>query len=271
VKKLLIFALLVLGAAVFAVPLVWTVSAALKTSSEYHSNPEGLIPQHVTWDNFGKAWGALPFALFARNTVIITLLATVGQVLASSMVSYGFARFQFKGRNLLFGLLLATMMLPGQVTSIPNFLIWRELRAIDTFVPLVLPSFLGSAFNIFLLRQFLLGIPKELDEAAMMDGASYPRIWWSVLMPCMAPALATVGVFTFLGQWNSFEGPLIYLNSSDRYTMSIGLRMFSDTFGGDYEQVMAATLINIVPTIVIFFLAQRYFVKGIATSGLGGR
>lgn len=270
-RKALVFALLILGAAVFAVPLVWTISAALKTSSEYHSNPEGLIPKNVTWANFGKAWGAVPFPLFARNTVIITLLATIGQVLSSSLVSYGFARFEFKGRNLLFGLLLATMMLPSQVTSIPNFLIWRQLHAIDTFVPMVLPAFLGSAFNVFLLRQFLFGIPKELDEAAMMDGASYPRIWWSVLMPCMAPALATVGVFTFLGQWNDFDKPLIYLNSSEHYTMSIGLRMFQDTFGGDYEQIMAATLINIVPTIIIFFLAQRYFVKGIATSGLGGR
>jgi multiple sugar transport system permease protein len=266
-----VFALLIGGAIAFSVPLVWTISTALKSSTEYHAAPERLIPADPTLANFGKAWVALPFNVFVRNTVLLTVLCTIGQVLSSSIVAYGFARFRFKGRDFLFGLLLATMMLPGQVTSIPVFMIWRELRAIDTFVPLVLPSYLGGAFFIFLLRQFLMGIPKELDEAAMVDGASYPRIWWSVLMPVMAPALATVGVFTFLGQWNSFEGPLIYLNSPDHYTVSIGLRMFQDTFGGDFEQVMAATLVHIVPTIVIFFLAQRYFVRGIATSGLGGR
>ena len=270
-RKAVVLLLLVLGAMAFSVPLLWTVSAALKTSAEYHSAPERLWPAHPTLANFGKAWTALPFNLFLRNTLVITALCTVGQTLSSSLVAYGFARFDFKGRNLLFGLLLATMMLPGQVTSIPTFMIWRELRAIDTFFPLIVPSFLGGAFNVFLLRQFLMGIPRELDEAAMVDGAGPFRIWRSVLLPSMGPALATVAVFTFLGQWDNFEGPLIYLNSTEHYTVAIGLRMFQDTFGGDFEQVMAATLVHIVPTILVFFAAQRYFVKGIATSGLGGR
>lgn len=270
-RKPLVLLLLVVGAAIFFVPLLWTISAALKTSTEYVTSPERLIPERPTLENFGKAWTALPFNAFVQNTVLITLLCTLGQVLSSSLVAYGFARFEFRGRNLIFGLLLATMMLPGQVTAIPVFMIWRELHAIDTFVPLVLPSFLGGAFNVFLLRQFLLGVPRELDEAAMVDGAGPVRVWWSVLLPCMAPALATVGVFTFLGQWDSFEGPLIYLNSTEKYTVAIGLRMFQDTFGGNFEQVMAATLVHIVPTIIVFFAAQRYFIKGIATSGLGGR
>lgn len=267
----MIFALLIAGGLMFSVPLFWTISAALKTKQEFVSNPDRLLPIHPTFDNFGKAWTALPFNLFVRNTVFITIMCTIGQVLSCSLVAYGFARFEFKGRNLLFGLLLATMMLPSQVTMIPNFMIWRELRAIDTFVPLILPSFLGGAFYVFLLRQFLMGIPRELDEAAMVDGAGPFRVWWSILMPAMGPALATVAVFTFLGQWDSFEGPLIYLNTPEKYTVSMGLRMFQDTFGADWEQVMAATLIHIVPSILIFFLAQRYFVKGIATSGLGGR
>jgi len=265
------FALLVLGALAFCVPFLWTVSASLKTASEYHAAPERLWPERPTLGNFAKAWTALPFNLFVRNTSFVTALCTVGQALSSSLVAYGFSRFEFKGRDLLFGSLLASMMLPGQVTQIPVFMIWRELHAIDTFVPLVLPSFLGGAFNVFLLRQFLLNVPRELDEAAMVDGAGPVRIWWSVLMPVMGPALATVAVFTFLGEWQSFDGPLIYLNSPERYTVAIGLRMFQDTFGGDFEQVMAATLIHIVPTIVVFFLAQRYFIRGIATSGLGGR
>ncbi len=270
-KKTIILLLLILGAAAFATPLLWTVSAALKTKAEFVASPERLWPEQPTLENFGKAWTALPFNAFLKNTVLLTVLCTVGQVLSSSLVAYGFARFEFRGRNLLFGLLLATMMLPGQVTSIPIFMIWRELRAIDTFAPLVVPAFLGGAFNVFLLRQFLMGIPKELDEAAMVDGAGPVRVWWSVLMPTMGPALATVGVFTFIGQWDNFEGPLVYLNSPEKYTVSVGLRMFQDTFGGNFEQVMAATLVHIVPTIVIFFAAQRYFVKGIATSGLGGR
>ncbi len=267
----LLVLVLVLGAVAFCVPFVWTVSAALKTASEYHASPERLIPAHPTLANFGKAWTALPFGVFVRNTILITVLCTLGQTLSSSLVAYGFARFEFRGRNVLFGLLLATMMLPSQVTQIPVFMIWRELHAIDTFVPLVLPAFLGGAFNVFLLRQFLMGVPRELDEAAMVDGAGPLRVWWSVLLPAMGPALATVAVFTFLDKWQDFEGPLIYLNSPERYTVAIGLRMFQDTFGGDFEQVMAATLVHIVPTILVFFLAQRYFVKGIATSGLGGR
>ena len=270
-RRLIVYLLLALGAIAFSVPLLWTVSGALKTKAEYAAAPERLIPLHPTLANFGKAWVALPFGTFVQNTILITVLCTVGQVLSSSLVAYGFARFAFKGRDLLFGVLLATMMLPGQVTSIPVFMIWRELRAIDTFVPLVLPSFFGGAFNVFLLRQFLMGIPRELDEAAMVDGAGPLRVWWSVLMPSMGPALATVAIFTFLGQWDNFEGPLIYLNSPEKYTVSIGLRMFQDTFGSDFEQLMAATLVHIVPTILVFFAAQKYFIRGIATSGLGGR
>ncbi len=270
-RRALVWTLLVGGSILFLVPMLWTVSAALKSAQEFAQAPERIIPQKPDWGNFGRAWTALPFTQFVLNTLFLTVVCTVGQVLSSSLVAYGFARFEFKGRNLLFGLLLATMMLPHQVTMIPVFMIWRELRAIDTYWPLTLPSFLGSAFFVFMLRQFLLGIPRELDEAAMIDGASYPRIYWSVLMPLMGPALATVAVFTFIGQWDNFEGPLIYLNSPEKYTVSIGLRMFQDTFGGNFEQVMAASLIHILPTIVIFFFAQRYFLKGITLSGMGGR
>jgi multiple sugar transport system permease protein len=168
--------------------------------------------------------------------------------------------------------MLATMMLPGQVTQIPIFMIWRQLHAIDTYYPLVVPSlFGGGAFNIFLLRQFFLGIPKELDEAAMIDGASYIKIWWKVLMPLSGPVLATVALFSYLAQWDNFEGPLIYLNTPEKYTVSIGLRMFQDSFGTNFEQVMAASVVHILPTVVLFFLAQRYFLRGINLSGLGGR
>lgn len=270
--KITVYALLLIVAALFTIPFLFTLSTALKTAQEISDEPGRLIPRHPTLENFPKAWTALPFPRFVMNTVFVTVLATLFQVLTGSLVAYGFARFNFKGRNTLFYMMLATMMLPGQVTMIPVFMIWRELHAIDTFYPLILPAlFGGGAFNIFLLRQFLLGIPRELDEAAMIDGAPYFTIWWRILLPLMSPAVATVAIFSFIGHWDAFDGPLIYLNSPEKYTVAIGLRMFQDSFGTDLEQLMAASLIHILPTVVLFFCAQRYFLKGISLSGLGGR
>lgn len=270
--KITIYVLLIVAAALFTTPFLFTLSTALKTAQEISDDPGRLIPQKPTLENFGKAWTALPFPRFVGNTVFVTVLATLFQVVTGSLVAYGFARFNFRGRNALFYMMLATMMLPGQVTMIPVFMIWRELHAIDTFYPLILPAlFGGGAFNIFLLRQFLLGIPRELDEAAMIDGAHYFTIWWRILLPLSAPAVATVAIFSFIGHWDAFDGPLIYLNSPEKYTVAIGLRMFQDSFGTDLEQLMAASLIHILPTVLLFFCAQRYFLKGISLSGLGGR
>lgn len=271
-SRLIVYALLSAGGALCLLPLLWTISTALKTPENVHRFPPQFIPHPAQWSNFQTAWTALPFTLFVGNTLFITVLATLGQVLTGSLVAYGFARFRFRGRNALFYLMLSTMMLPGQVTMIPVFLLWRQLHLIDTFWPLIVPAwFGGGAFNIFLLRQFFLTVPRELDEAALMDGASYPRIWWSVLLPLSRPALVTVTLFSFLAHWDDFTGPLIYLNSSEKYTVSIGLRMFQDSFGVSFEQVMAASLLHILPAIVLFFLAQRWFLKGVSLSGLGGR
>ncbi|HTQ10960.1 MAG TPA: carbohydrate ABC transporter permease [Fimbriimonadaceae bacterium] len=267
-----VYAMLVTGAALCLLPLLWTVSTALKSPDEVAKDPTRLIPHHFAFDNFAKAWTALPFTAFVTNTIFVTLVNTVATVLTASLVAYGFARFRFKGRNLLFYTMLATMMLPSQVTMAPVFMIWRGMHAIDTYWPLIVPSFLGGgAFNIFLLRQFLLTIPRELDEAAMLDGASYFKIWWKVLIPLSAPALATVSIFSFMGNWDSFDGPLIYLNSSEKYTVALGLRMFQDSYSSQTEQLMAASLIHILPMILIFFLAQRHFMKGVALTGMGGR
>ena len=270
--RAVVYALLIVGALAFSIPFIWTLATALKSGEEFASEPSRILPRHIVWDNFHKAWTALPFARFMLNTVIITVTTTIASVISGSIVAYGFSRFQFRARNFLFYTMLATMMLPGQVTQIPIFMIWRHLHAIDTYYPLIVPSFFGGgAFNIFLLRQFFLGIPKELDEAAMIDGASYIRIWWKVLMPLSGPVLATVALFSYLGQWDNFEGPLIYLNTPEKYTVSIGLRMFQDSFGTNFEQVMAASVIHILPTVILFFFAQRYFLRGINLSGLGGR
>jgi len=260
------------GSALFMTPLLWTLSTALKTQAEIAEDPTRLWPAQPTFENFTQAWVALPFGTFVQNTIFVTVVATFGTLLSSSLVAYGFSRFEFRGRNVLFMILLATMMLPHQVTMVPVFMIWRDLGAIDTFFPLTVGAYLGGgAFNIFLLRQFFLTIPRELDEAMMMDGAGPLVIWRRLIVPLSGPAMATVAVFSFIGNWDNFEGPLIYLNSPENYTVSIGLRLFQDTFGTYLGQLMAASLIHLIPTVLLFLAAQRYFVRGIATSGLGGR
>jgi ABC-type glycerol-3-phosphate transport system permease component len=268
-KRVGVFVMLVFGAALFSVPFLWTVTTALKSNEQVFAVPPVWVPNPPQWGNFKRAWTELPFPQFVANTLLVTVLSTFGQVFSASLVAYGFARFKWRGRNLLFYLMLSTMMLPSQVTMIPVFLLWRQLGLIDTFVPLIAPAFFGGgAFTIFLLRQFFLSVPRELDEAAMLDGATPFGIWWRVLLPLSRPALVTVVLFSFLGHWDDFMGPLIYLNSMEKYTVSIGLRMFQDMFGTQLELLMAASLIHILPTIVLFFVAQRYFVKGIALTGL---
>ena len=271
-SKAVAYAALLLLSGMFLIPFVWTVSTSLKDGQQVFAYPPQWIPSPPQWENFPKAWTALPFTQWVLNTLLITVACTIGQVLTGSLAAYGFSRFQFRGRNAMFYTMLATMMLPGQVTMIPVFMIWRELQAIDTFWPLILPAFFGGgAFNIFLIRQFFLSLPREVDEAAMLDGASYPRIWWSILLPMSGPVIATVAVLSFIGHWDEFNGPLIYLNSPEKYTVSIGLRMFQDSYGSETHLLMAASLIHILPTILLFFAAQRYFLRGINLSGLGGR
>lgn len=247
--------------------------AAIKSADRYVSLDQLESYVDLRFDNFSRAWTALPvhFTRFVLNTYTITIINIIGQTLSCSLVAYGFARFNFRGRGALFLLLLSTMMLPGQVTMIPIFFLWNKLGLIDTFAPLTIPSFFASsAFFVFLLRQFFMGLPKELDEAAQLDGCGPFRIWWQILMPLCKPALTTVAVLAFIGNWDDFTGPLIYLNRLENYTVSLALRMFQDQNGADFNLMMAASLIHIVPVLVLFFVAQRYFVKGIAMSGMKG-
>lgn len=266
-----VYLLLILGAAIVSIPFLWTVSTSLKVPEQVYAVPAQWVPKPFVWANFGKAWTVLPFMRFLGNTVFVTVMCLIGQLFSASLVAYGFARFKFAGRTPLFYLLLGTMMLPGQVTMIPTFLIWREFRLVDTFWPLILPAYFGGgAFTIFLLRQFFMTIPRDLDEAAMIDGCSYFGIWWKIILPLSKPALTTVIIFSFIGHWDEFMGPLIYLHSMDKYTVSIGLRMFQDMFGGQLELLMAASLIHITPCIILFMAAQRYFIKGIVMTGIKG-
>jgi multiple sugar transport system permease protein len=226
---------------------------------------------HFRAENYAAAWTAKPFTLFTLNTLFVTFCCILGQVLSASLVAFAFARLEWPGRNLLFFGMLATMMLPGEVTMIPNYLIFRRLGWIDTFLPLTVPSFLGGgAFFIFLFRQFFLTLPRELDEAARVDGCSSLRIYGSVLMPLCKPIIATIAVFSFVAHWNDFLTPLIYLNSSEKFTLALGLQFFRGTYETDMHLLMAASTLVLLPVIVVFFFAQKQFVKSIVLTGMKG-
>ena len=254
-------------AILFALPFVWTIGSSLKDMTEIFKFPPTLWPTTPRWQNYADVFRIAPFGTFITNTAIITAAAMVGQILSASAVAYGFSRFRFPGRDALFFVVLSTMMLPWQVTIVPTFLLFRTLGWINTFWPLIV-------FYIFLLRQFFMTIPRDLDDAAKIDGANSVRIFWSILLPLAKPALATVAIFSFIEHWNEFIGPLIYLNSADKFTVSIGLRYFmASPFESDEPReaiLMAGSLIVATPPLVLFFVAQKYFVRGIVTTGLKG-
>lgn len=227
------------------------------------------------WQNYVRAWApeALDetFNRYLMNTVIITVMGIIGVIFSSTLVAYGFARFRFPGKDVLFLIMISTMMIPVQVTMIPTFILFKYIGWIDTFLPLIVPTFFGGgAFNIFLMRQFFLTIPFELDEAAKIDGCNYLQTFYIILMPLVKPALVTVSIFGFVYNWNDFLNPLIYLNSSSNYTLALGLQTFTTMYGTDYNLMMAASTIVLLPILIVFFFGQRYFIEGVATSGLKG-
>jgi multiple sugar transport system permease protein len=223
------------------------------------------------WGNYRETWRTVPFALFFKNTLILAALVVIGTSLSASIVAFGFSRIPFPGREALFMLMLSTMMLPGIVTMIPSYILFRELGWIDSLKPLWVPAFFGGgAFNVFLLRQFFRTIPKELDEAAIMDGASWWQVFWRVLLPLTGPAVTTVALFAFIGAWKDFMGPLIYINSLEKQTLELGLQTFQTLYGTHWELMMAGAVIVVLPLIVIFFLGQKVFIQGIVMTGLKG-
>lgn len=254
------------------VPLIWLVSTSLKEPSAIFILPPRWIPDPIRWQNYPEALTAQPFLRFFLNTVIITVLSTLGTVLTASMAAFAFARLRFPARGFLFGLVISTLMLPSVVTLIPTFILFRYLHWIDTFLPLIVPYwFGGGAFNIFLLRQFFLTIPLELDEAARIDGANNYRIYAQIAVPLAKPALATVVIFSIIAHWNEFVLPLIYLHSTEKWTMAIGLQGFSDLYSTQWHWLMAASTVMVLPLIILFFSAQRYYLEGIQMSGIAGR
>ncbi len=275
VSRTLIYILAIGSALMFMFPFLWAVSSSLKTPADILAYPPTLVPSTVQWQNYITAWTTVEFGPYFRNSIYVTGLALIGMTASALVVSYGFARFRFPGREALFALCLSTMILPPEVTIIPLFIVFKQIGWIDTLFPLWVPSFFGGgAFSIFLMRQFILAMPFELDEAALIDGASRIRILFSIVLPNSGPALATVAVLGFIGSWNDFFGPLIFLNSARNFTIPLGLYSLK-TYAGDPGEpkdhlLMAGSVIATLPIVILFFVAQKYFVQGIVTTGIKG-
>jgi ABC-type glycerol-3-phosphate transport system permease component len=268
--RTLVFGLLILGSLTYLTPLGWMISTALKSEQQVYLIDSGWLPDPVVWENFSTAVTSFPFLLYFRNSLITSILPVIGTLLSSTLVAYAFSRLKFPGRDLLFMLVLSTLMLPFQVLLIPVYVIWAKLGAVNTFVPLILPSFFGSAFNIFLIRQFFRGIPHDLSDAAIIDGCSHFGILWRIMIPLSKPVLATVAIFHFMGHWNDLLGPVLYLNREALYTLMIGLTYFRTETNTSWQLLMAASLLVLAPSVVIFFFGQKYFVQGITLTGLKG-
>ena len=269
IGRSIVFTIAAVGAIMYFVPFLWAVSTSLKPQEQLFKFPPEWIPKPLQFRNYVEALTRLPFGRFFINTVILTLAPMAGDILINILVAYGFARLEFPGRDVLFMVLLGTMMLPAQVTMIPVFIIFRSLGWINTYYPLILPSYFGSAFYIFLLRQFFRTIPVDLEHAAEIDGASRLQILFRVIAPLSGPAIATVAVFSFMAHWQEFFGPLIYLNSTKLIPLSLGLQRFREDYGGTvWHHLMAASVVSTLPPLLLFFLAQRYFISGIVMTGM---
>ena len=265
------WALLVIGSVLMMLPLAWMVSSSFKLEQRVFEYPPQLIPRPFRPANYLDALTYKPFHIYLRNTVFLVVMNEAAILLTASFCAYGFARVRFPGRDLWFILVLATMMVPNVVLMVPQFVIFSRLKWIDTFLPLTVPLFFGGgAFNIFLLRQFFRTIPEELADAARIDGCNEFAIYARIIMPLAKPALTTVAIFTFFGTWNNFMGPLLYLHSPQKFTVSIGLATFRSVMYTRWDLLMAASTAMTLPVVIVFFLAQRYFVQGVVLTGLKG-
>jgi ABC-type glycerol-3-phosphate transport system permease component len=267
-----VHAALLFVAGLSLIPLVYMVSTSLKAEGLEYEFPIRWIPEPVVLGNYAQAFSSVPTLTFLRNTLIVSLTTIAGELITGSLAAYGFARLRFPGRNVLFMVMLSTLMLPYFVTMIPLFVLFKTLGWTNTLLPLIVPSFFGGRpIAIFLLRQFFLTLPTELDDAAKIDGAGFFRIWWSVLLPLTRPALATVAILSLVYHWNDFLAPLIYLNSENNFTLALGIRLFRDQYRTFFNLTMAYATMMTLPILTVFFLFQKYFIRGISMTGLTGR
>jgi multiple sugar transport system permease protein len=272
VTQLFSHTVLMITACLFLIPFLWLVVTSLKPINQVFTDPPTWIPNPILWSNYPEALTspAFPFLKLLRNTLFYVIMTTIGTVSSSTVVAYAFARLNFKGRDVLFAITLSTMMLPGIVTLIPTYVLFKTLGWVGGYAPLIVPSFFGAAFNIFLLRQFMMTVPWDLTDAALVDGAHDFTILWRVMVPLIKPALLVIAVFNIMYIWNDFFGPLIYLGDQEQYPLMMGLYAFRTRFTIQWNLMMAATLATCFPLIALFFVAQRYFIEGITLTGLKG-
>lgn len=270
IRQLLVHLMLIPLALVFMLPFLWMLSTSLKPDTQFYSYPPVWIPNPLQWSNYPDAVTYISFFLYLRNTLTIAVLATIGSLISCSLVAYSLARIPWPGRNFLFVFTVATLMLPFQVTLIPLFVVYSRLGWVNSFLPLIVPHWFGSALYIFLLRQFFMTIPMELSEAARIDGAGELRIYWQVILPLAKAALATVAIFEFIARWRDYLGPLIYLSNQKLYTLSLGIYEYRSQYGAEWGLLMAASVLITLPIILLFFFLQKTFVQGIALTGIKG-
>ncbi|HZR40027.1 MAG TPA: carbohydrate ABC transporter permease [Ktedonobacteraceae bacterium] len=268
--KIMVYALLILGSVLFILPFMWMLTTALKPSNEVFAFPPQFFPTTFLWQNFVLGWTVLPFTQYLINTLIITTAAVIGNMISCALPAYAFARLRARGRGIFLILMLATMMIPSEITLVPTFVLFSKAGLVNTFWPLILPAWFGYPFFIFMLRQFFMTIPKELDDAARIEGASHLRVLWSIILPLSRPALAALAIFSFVGNRNNLLAPLIYLRSSDKFTIVLGLNLFHGQYVTYYNQLMAVSILTLLPIIIIFFIAQKYFIRGVTLTGMNG-
>lgn len=266
-KKIVSYLLMTAIGIVLITPLLWMVSTSLKPMEEIVRYPPTFFPEKIVWQNYLDTITAFPFWRYARNTLLITVLVVFGNVLSNSFIAYGFAKLDFPGKKLMFALVLSTMMIPGFVTMIPQYVLFSKIGWVGTYLPLIVPSFFGNAFNIFLMRQFYLSINDELIEAAEIDGANHFYIWSRLMLPLTKPALITIAINSFNAAWNDFLGPLLYIQDQEKYTLQIGLQVFQNQATTQWNYLMAGATLVLIPTILMFFFAQRYFIEGMDLTG----
>lgn len=261
---LLTYIILIVAACMMLLPFAWLISASLKNTGQYYADPIQWIPNPFVWSNYVEAFSVYGFARYVGNSIFLAVYAMVVNTLVSSLVAFGFARFRFPGRTVLFVIMLSTLMLPAQVLTIPLYVTFKEFGWINTFLPIMVPQLFGSAFSIFLLRQFFIDLPRELDEAARIDGCSNLRLWWNIILPQSRPVIIVVAIFTFLASWRDAWNPLIYLNSQDTRTVPLGLLYFTNGYTSVYPQMMAATVVALAIPVILYAIGQRYIDSGVA-------
>ncbi|MFA6377574.1 MAG: carbohydrate ABC transporter permease [Acholeplasmataceae bacterium] len=272
IKKILLHIVLIFFSFGFIFPFLWMLFTALKTPQELLQGTEAFFPKTPQWGNFLKAIQSIPFFLYLKNSLIVVVAVMAGTLISATTAAYAFAKLNWRGRDKWFVVMLASMMIPIQVILIPTYIMYAQIGWLGTRLPLIVPAFFGggSAFYIFLLRQFFKGIPKELSESAIIDGANHFQIFIKIMLPLCKPAIITVALFTFMGTWNDYFGPLIFLSNPEHWTLALGLRAFQQQFGGRFDLMMAAAILIMLPTLVLFFFTQKSFIEGITFTGIKG-